>query len=245
MKIALAQIRPEKGNIGQNIAAHLSWIELAAAYGVDAVFFPELSITGYEPELAQALACEWDDPRFDVFQSLSEQKRIAIGAGMPIRTGLGICIAMLIFQPQAARTHYAKQLLHSDELPYFVSGKGQVYLELKGHTLAPAICYESLQENHIHTAAAAGSSLYLASVAKSQKGIDKAQAYFPEKARTYQMHILMCNAVGYCDNFMSAGQSAVWNAEGVRLAQLDSDQEGLLIYDWEQKQVHILYVQPG
>ena len=51
MKISIAQTRPIKGDIPANIEAHKRFINLAVSNGADAIFFPELSITGYEPEL--------------------------------------------------------------------------------------------------------------------------------------------------------------------------------------------------
>ena len=56
MKIAAAQIRPKKGDIEANILKHVDIIKLAATLKAEALFFPELSLTSYEPELAEALA---------------------------------------------------------------------------------------------------------------------------------------------------------------------------------------------
>lgn len=56
MKIAIAQTRPFKGDISANIETHKKLIELAISYKADTIFFPELSVTGYEPELAKDLA---------------------------------------------------------------------------------------------------------------------------------------------------------------------------------------------
>src|SRR6185436_17876670 len=101
-----------------------------------------LSITGYEPGLASELATAKDDKRFDVFQKISDSKNIIIGVGMPIGTNWGVQIGMIIFQPGKAREVYAKQHLHSDELPYFVNGEEQFYLNSDNHKIALAICYE-------------------------------------------------------------------------------------------------------
>ena len=56
MKIAVAQIEPSKGDVGTNIKVHAQVIQRAISYRVGALFFPELSLTGYEPELANELA---------------------------------------------------------------------------------------------------------------------------------------------------------------------------------------------
>src|ERR1700748_466113 len=98
MKIAVVQMRSVKGDIAANIERHKELISLALEGGADAVFFPELSITGYEPGLAAALAAGPDDTRLDVFQSFSDERTIIIGVGMPVRMEEGVGIGMIIFQ---------------------------------------------------------------------------------------------------------------------------------------------------
>lgn len=67
MKICVAQTRPIKGNISANIESHTKIILLASKLKSNAIFFPELSLTGYEPELAFELATDQYDKRLDDF----------------------------------------------------------------------------------------------------------------------------------------------------------------------------------
>jgi predicted amidohydrolase len=97
--------------------------------------------------------------------------------------------------------------------------------------VAPAICYESLLDTHSDAAAALGATVYVASVAKSAKGIAKADAHYPKIARRHSLRVLMANCVGPCDDFEAAGGSGVWNARGALLARLPSDSEGALLLD--------------
>jgi predicted amidohydrolase len=233
MKIALAQTKPIKGNISANMEAHAKLIVSALQYDINAIFFPELSLTGYEPELAEELAVEPADKTFDNFQDLSDTNKITIGVGMPIKTSLGITISMMIFQPSLRRKIYSKQQLHADEMPYFVNGEQQAILTINNVKVAPAICYESLQISHASQANELGAELYLASVAKSQNGIDKAMIHYPQIAKQFAMPVLMANCVGYCDNFESVGKSAVWTKNGELAGQLDGSDEGIIIFDTE------------
>lgn len=239
MKIGIAQIAALKGEVDKNINNHLLLIKRAINLGADVIIFPELSITGYEPELAKALATHIDDSIFNRFQELSDQNNSIIGIGMPTKSIKGIHISMLIFQPYKKRMVYAKQILHADEKPYFVCGNKQTYIHIKGNKIAIGICYEALQPKHVLKAIDDNANLYIASVAKSKEGIEKANAYFPRIAKEYKIPILMSNAIGYCDNFLSAGQSAVWNKNGKLMAQLDHKNQGLLIYDTELEAVEM------
>ena len=98
MKICIAQTRPIKGDIDQNIASHIKFIERAADLHASAIFFPELSLTGYEPELAKALATTAADIRFKIFQQICNAKSITIGAGVPTSTSMGIHICWKILK---------------------------------------------------------------------------------------------------------------------------------------------------
>lgn len=239
MKIALAQFRPEKGDLIKNVRRHLDASEAALQYGADAVFFPELSLTSYEPTLAGEWATTSADERLMPLKEISTRAGITIGAGLPAIDKGGTCITMVIFRPDGNTLCYSKQMLHADELPFFIPGNRQVLVPMGNDTIAPAICYESLQPAHYHSAAKLGASVYLASVAKSKSGILKGYSHYPAMAKACSLPVLMVNAVGFCDNFLSAGQSAVWNKEGVLLGSLHEQREGLLIFDTETEEVQL------
>ena len=237
MKIALAQIKPFKGDIEKNIRLHMRFIELAIAQQADAIFFPELSLTSYEPALAEELQLDINDDRFHEFQQLSNENNILIGLGFPLRVKEGVRISMLILSPGKASRVYDKQILHEDEKPYFVEGKKQMLIEYKGNNIAPAICYESLQKAHLENALQMGGTIYLASVAKDQQGIKKAETYYSKAAKANAIPIMMVNSIGYCDNFESAGQSAIWGKDGILQAKLPNNEGGLLVYDMENHSI--------
>jgi predicted amidohydrolase len=231
MKICVAQTRPITGDIQSNIDNHKKLIDLAVANGTDTVIFPELSLTGYEPKLAKELATDQDDSRFDDFQKISDTKQITIGVGVPIKNKTGNCISMVIFQPHQARQMYSKQYLHTDEEPFFVSGQQFTGLIGARANIAPAICYELSVPEHSENAFKSGAEIYIASVAKSASGVEKASHSLADIAGKYSMTVLMSNCVGPCDDFESGGRSSVWNDQGGLVGQLDDTSEGILVYD--------------
>ena len=239
MKISVAQIQPEKGEIERNISLHKKWIRQAITCDTNVIIFPELSLTGYVPELAMTLATSSDDPRLNEFQQISDLKGITISVGLPTRSEAGVHISMIIFQPSQPKTMYLKQLLDTDELLYFVPGTQQVVIDVGGTKIVPAICYESLQAQHFENAKKLGMELYVASVAKTNKGIKKATQYFPKVAKDHSIPMLMSNSIGKCGNFESVGHSSVWNEKGALLGQLDNKNEGMLTFDTETKQLVI------
>jgi predicted amidohydrolase len=219
IKIAAAQIAPIAGEIEQNIQKHCALIRQAAEQGADLVFFSELSLTGYEPPLAKVLAMKTDDPRLEVFQRLSNQYDMVIGVGFPSRCPEGIRISMLFFQAGQAPLLYSKQHLHADELPFFVPGNEQIFLKVKGFTIAPAICYESLLHDHAESVVKKGAQIYLASVAKSAQGLAKAYLHYPVLSKQFGLKVVMANCVGPSDDFVSAGGSGFWGPGGFTIGE--------------------------
>lgn len=232
MKIAVVQTRPVKGDVQANIERHRKFLDRAAAKGAEVVIFPELSLTGYEPRMAKELAMDAeDDGRLEVFQALSDERKMVIGVGAPTLQEAGVCISMILFRPGQARRVYSKTYLHPDEEPFFASGANFPSFVANGVNLAVAICYELSVPDHAADAVESGADFYLASVAKHADGVAKAHERLGEIARTYKIPVMMANCIGPADDFVGAGASGVWSAKGEIVARLGEDEEGLVVFD--------------
>ena len=231
MKICVAQTRPVKGDIEKNLEQHIKLVDMSLSYGTDLVIFPELSITGYEPELAPGLAITLDDPRFDSLQILSDTGNISIGIGAPVKTENGTGIGMIIFQPGSSRSIYHKKYLHDSEIPFFVSGENSTFTIGENPKIATAICYEMSVTAHAENAAHHGASVYIASAVESLTGIEKAHTRLAGIAKQYGMTVLLSNCIGITGTYDCPGRSAAWNKKGELVGQLDDEHEGLLVFD--------------
>jgi predicted amidohydrolase len=237
MKICVAQTRPIKGDIQTNIENHKKLINIAVSNGTDMIIFPELSITGYEPGLAKELATDQDDSRFDSFQQISNTRQITIGVGMPTKNNSGISISMILFQPGKARQTYSKKYLHPDEEEFFIPGQNFGCIPGNKPNIAIAICYELSVPEHTENAFKCGAEIYIASVAKTTEGVEKASRSLSGIAGKYSTTVLMSNCVGHCDNFESAGKTAIWNNKGLLAGQLNDSDEGILIVNTETEEI--------
>ena len=231
MKICVAQTRPLKGDIKANIEQHKKLVDFAVNKGAGIIIFPELSLTGYEPELAAVLAITPADSRLNDFQQLSDEGNITIGVGIPTKHDSGICISMIIFRPQKEVITYSKKHLHTDEDPFFTSGENISLLPSITPGVALAICYEISVPEHSEHAYNNGASIYIASVAKSASGVEKAVEQLAAIAKKYSMTVLVSNFIGQCEDYQCGGKSSIWNSEGILTAQLDDATEGILIVD--------------
>ncbi len=228
MKISLAQTQPVSGNFEANIKDHLKFVEQAIEQDAGLVIFSELSLTGYEPELAKSLAIDLHDSRLDPFQALSDAHNIVICVGAPTKADNGICISLVFFRPNKERSLYAKQHLHEDEDPYFIPGPPSDGLISAEKKVALAICYELTIPEHSEAANVNGAEVYIASVAKTVNGVARNNPRLSEIAKRYQIPVLMCNCVGAFDGNTGGGQSGSWDAVGNPLEALSADSPGCL-----------------
>lgn len=242
MIICLAQTAPVKGDVDANVAAYLKFIEHAVAANADFILFPELSLTGYEPTLAEELATTPNDSRFGVFQKQSNENNITIAVGTPLQSGSGITIGLVIFSPHKRATTYSKQYLHSDEEPFFISGQNNAVLFDEKEKAALAICYELSVTEHAQAAFQNGAKLYLASVAKTADGMGKASGRLSQVAKQYGMTAAVVNCIGVNDGVVCSGGSAIWNKEGELLSRLDNNREGVLLFNTETSEFQQQYV---
>jgi predicted amidohydrolase len=237
MRICVAQTRSIKGDIQSNIDNHKKIINLAVSNGADTVIFPELSITGYEPELSKELATNQDDSRFGDFQKIANTKQITIGIGVPTKNNKSICISMVIFQPHKPRKTYSKKYLHPDEEEFFIGGQTSTGLTGNKTNIAIAICYELSVPEHSESAFKSGAEIYIASVAKSANGVDKAIKSLSDIANKYSMTVLMSNCIGQSGGFECAGKSSIWNSQGLLVGQLNDTNEGIIIIDTDTQEI--------
>jgi predicted amidohydrolase len=235
MRLCVAQTRPVKGDIGENIKRHIALIELAR--GADIILFPELSLTGYEPRLAKQLSIEADDSRLADFQAVSDSSAVTLAVGAPTRCASATRITMILFRPYESRLTYSKRYLHPDEQPFFIAGEQFVTLNVDRAVIAPAICYELSVPEHSENAARNGASVYMASVAKTAKGLDAAIPTLAGIAHRYSMTVLMANSVGECDGCECVGKSSIWNNRSLLVAQLNDRDEGILALDTDTEEV--------
>jgi predicted amidohydrolase len=237
MKISVAQNRPLIGNLDANIKSHEALVELAVSHGSALVIFPELSLPGYEPKIAAQVATTVEDPRFSSFQRLSDKHNIVIGAGMPIENENGITITMILFQPGQPRRTYSKKYLHEDEEPFFVSGENFPGFTVNDTRVALAICYEISIPEHVRDASKTDPVIYIASVAKFKRHMEKTIATLVETAKNYSMIVMMANCLGLCDGEECAGGSCAIDANGLMMDQLDDIREGVLTLDLQTNEI--------
>jgi len=228
--IAAAQLESVQGNIEANIHTHKTYIAAAAENNVDFLIFPELSLTGYEPELADRLQLHVDDPRLNLFKksAYAHKMTIAIGAPMVSPEGVKPNIASFIFSPNKHEV-YAKQYLHPGEEVYFSAGNKGCVINVNGTTIGMAICADITHPEHAQNAAENGAVLYAAGVFITENGYVVDTTLLQQYAKKHAMAVAMANYSSSTSRLKPAGKSAVWNEKGELIVSAQGMEDALVI----------------
>jgi predicted amidohydrolase len=227
--LAAAQTRSVKGAVEANAQRHLDCVLAAAAQGVDLLVFPELSLTGYEPELAAELVLAPDDERLRGLRAASQVHGLTVIVGAPIASDEGRPhLGALILEPGGARV-YAKQHLHPGEERFFVPGPRMCVVDVKGLRIGVAICADTARASHPQEAAASGAAAYVAGVLITESGYAADAALLRGYASTHRMAVAMANHSTQTGGWTPAGKSAIWDERGDVVARANGTEEALVI----------------
>jgi predicted amidohydrolase len=232
MILASAQIKPNRGDIKNNLVDHYRLIELASDNHAELIVFPEMSITGYEREDAASFSFSANDPRLDTLKTLAMKRNIIIIAGAPIKIHSDLFIGEFILFPDKTVSMYTKQFLHpGEEISFTPSFDYNPIIELGTERISLAICADIDNPLHPEHAHKAGTTMYIPSIFFSPQGIPEAHTVLRSYAKKYSMNVLMSNFSGESWGRPSGGRSAFWNQQGELIAEMNDSNSGLLIVE--------------
>ncbi|OIQ26517.1 carbon-nitrogen hydrolase family protein [uncultured Vibrio sp.] len=214
--VSLAQVPVVKGDIRTNLSNHLIQIEQSAHHGADVVVFPELSLTGYELELAKELALDKNPARFSQLSQASIEHEVVVIAGCPLNVDYDSkpAIGAVICFPDGRVEFYSKQFLHPGEERYCVEGSGDYFVDLNGYKIALAVCADFSNPEHSKRARQLGADLYIASALISESGFQADALQLQALARTNQFSVLLSNHISQTGGWNVAGNNTIWGADG-------------------------------
>jgi len=229
-KIAAAQVPSIRGDVERNLATHAEAMRGAARQGVSVLVFPELSLTGYEPDLAAKLAMTSADPRLSSLLALAREHRLETVVGAPLHNNAGKpAIGAILFGAQGTAREYRKMHLGTSEQPWFAAGESPLSLNVSDHTVGIAICADSSQPSHPLAYADLGADIYATGVLLNAEWYDTDVPRLAAYAARYRMLVLMANHAASVGTYTSVGKSAVWGPEGQLLAQAAGTENALVI----------------
>ena len=240
--LGIAQTVPVAGDVAANVAQHLELARRAAGAGADLLLFPELSLTGYELELANRLAFEPEDERLNPLAQCARAEAICLVVGAPLELEGALHIASIVLRADGSREIYTKHHLGAfppetnpdgpvppPEASVFAPGEHDPLIEVKGARIALAICADTNRPNHPAAAAGRGADVYLASMFFTPRESDEELARMRRIANEHSMLVGVANFGGPTGGLESAGRSVLYGPNGEPLEGAPSRSEHLLL----------------
>ncbi|KZN57914.1 carbon-nitrogen hydrolase family protein [Pseudoalteromonas luteoviolacea] len=228
MILAVAQCGSIRGDVESNIDEHLRYIQEASKHGVNYLVFPELSLTGYEPELANELAFTEDDDRLAPLIDAAKQCNLSIGVGAPLKTIGSPKIGLILIHGTGVVETYEKMFLHDGEEKYFTNGDKHHLFQVGKHSIANAICADTINPQHAQSCAALGASVYIAGVLVTPQGYNKDAKMWSSYASEYGLLVAIANYSKPSGGLDTAGKSAIWFKNNL-IAQVKQCEDALVI----------------
>ncbi len=230
LTLAAAQIGSSPGDVQCNLDRHLHFCRAAAELGTNLIVFPELSLIGYELDLATDCVADPMDRLFDPLRRMAADSGMTIVAGAPLRGWKSVLhIGSITFRPDGSVMTYFKEYVHSSEELVFTAGRGGELIDLDGTRVALAICRDAAFAEHAARAAEAAATVYAASVMIDETGYERKSELLRRWAVEHGMAILMANYAGKTGGETSAGKSRIWTETGDVIANASDNEECVVI----------------
>jgi predicted amidohydrolase len=215
-------------NFDENLARHVSAVEQALRDGVDAIAFPELSLTGYNvQDAAQDMAMHIDDPRLDPLRELSRRICIICG-GIELSDDYGVYNSAFMFEDGLSRSVHRKIYLPTygmfEELRYFSAGQQvQSVVSRRLGRIGVAICEDFWHVSVPYLLAHQGAKLLLVLMSSplrlSPGGgtpgiVSQWQTIAGTSAFLFSCYVACINRVGTEDSFTYWGNSSMTGPDG-------------------------------
>lgn len=240
--VAAAQTVSARGDVASNTAQHARLARRAADLGARVVVFPELSLTGYELDVAAQLAFDDDDPRLAPLRAVAAELDVVLVVGAPVRREGGLRIGAIALAPDGTCEVVTKRCLGAfpesagaggpvppAERTVFEPGGDSPLVRWGGTAAAVAICADANRAEHASEAAGRGAACYLASLFITPDEVEEHGARFAGYARTHRMLVAMANHGGPTGGLPGGGGSAIWTPDGTRIVQLDPAGAGVAV----------------
>jgi predicted amidohydrolase len=231
-----------RGDLDQNVAEHIRLSELAALEGAQLVVFPELSLTGYEIDLADRMALSENDRRLELLVEVAGSRSLTLIVGAPVRLGPRLHIGAFVLYPDGTSALYTKHRLGAfgesarcdgivppAEATAFEPGDRSPLVRWGDASAAVAICADIGAPSHAENAAARGAAAYLASMFVIPSDFQREAARLSGYAAEHAMVVALANFGGASGGLAAAGRSSIWSQSGELIAQLASNGSGVAV----------------
>ncbi len=234
MKIALAQTNIIWENKEANEACAMEYIAQAANAGAKAVFFPEMSLTGFSMNTEKT--AERNGMTVSRFGEAAAKYKIAVGIGW---TGWGESLAenhfSVLNETGEIISDYIKihPFSYGNEDKFFTPGNKMTYFKLGNYHWSSLICYD-LRFPELFQIASQTAEVIVVSANWPKKREEHWRHLLCARAIESQCYILGVNCVGIINDTEYSGGSCVISPHGKIMGVLDG-KAGILTVDLQDR----------
>lgn len=216
--VAAAQSISVPGDVPANVQVHLALVHAAASEGVQLLVFPELSLTGYEPDLLAVRVLGADDAVLAPLRDAARATGMALVVGAPVSpwvAGEKPAIGAWAFYPDGRATLYRKRYLHAGEEAFASAGAEDFQVvPFPGQPTAWAVCADATHPAHARDARQGGAALYACGSVISDGSYARESGQLQSDAADLGLAVLLANHGGPTGGYACAGRSAFWAPGG-------------------------------
>ena len=235
LTLALVQMEPVLGDLPANLDRILALTGEAAAQDAKLIIFPELALTGYNPELlgerlVRLSRSVQDEPIQRLARAAGEEHVYLVFGFIERRTIPGVVYnSIAICAPDGSILQtYAKSHLFSAENLYFRPGPSLETLKTNWGMLGPMICMDIGYPEVARVLTLQGAELLIAPSCWIKEDEDIWPVHLQARALDNLAFVAGINRVGAEGNLRFIGRSMVVDPRGHILCSLD-EQEDMLI----------------
>ncbi len=234
IRVGLAQLCSVSGDLAGNCARIEALARRAAAAGCAAVFFPELSDTGYAMDVVRKRAAPWSGAPFLSLQRAAAAAKIHLFCGLSEREGERIFNSLAVLAPDGRLLgHYRKTHLFSADPVHeercFTPGRALVGVDVQGLRWGLSICFDLRFPELYRTLALDGAEVLVNCSAWPQARAGHWDLLSRARAVENQAWFLGVNRAGEDHGLRFCGRSRVVDPEGRVVAEAGCTDEELLV----------------
>ncbi|MFO8084557.1 MAG: nitrilase-related carbon-nitrogen hydrolase [Desulfobacterales bacterium] len=250
MKMAIAQMQCEVGNVNNNLKKVLEYIEKAAAGGFDVVIFPEMADTGYDVSKISDYASSWNHGPILHLQKAAEKNRIYVICGLSEFEYGCVYNVLAVVNPEGVIVgKYRKTHLASfpplDEDKVFAAGNCLETVQIGDFKCGLMICYDLRFPEVARSLALKGAEVLVLSSAWPFPRLKHWDTLIAARAIENQVFVAAANQVGSNSTVTFCGSSKIVDPFGVTVSSASEEREVLIAGEIEKNvQVEVRKAMP-
>ena len=234
MKIAVAQIACELGDVSANLNKVRDFISHAKDAGNELIVFPEMTDTGYSMPVIQRCATDWTKGAVPNLKEMAKKFSIAIVCGVSERAEETIYNSQVFIDANGEivakyRKSHLFTLAPVDEHKCFSPGNQLTNFAHGEFNIGLGICYDLRFPEFFRVLAVEKNvNTFIVSSAWPFPRVEHLRTLATARAIENQSYVILSNRVGTDDGVRFCGSSAIIDPYGVVVAAASADREELI-----------------